>query len=72
MTTNTIQSQGENGISFKAHKDDVNLQEYVPIIKSGINGLSGVTYMIDVSGMTLSYGEAMLQKVSMKQMLSLL
>lgn len=58
MTTNTIQSQGENGISFKAHKDDVNLQEYVPIIKSGINGLSGVTYMIDVSGMTLSYGES--------------
>ena len=58
MTTNTIQSQGENGISFKAHKDDVNLQEYVPIIKSGIPGLSGVTYMIDVSGMTLSYGES--------------
>ena len=58
MTTNTIQSQGENGISFKAHKDDVNLQEYVPIIKSGINGLNGVTYMIDVSGMTLSYGES--------------
>ena len=68
MTTNTIQSQGENGISFKAHKDaynsggtayeEINLQEYVPIIKSGINGLSGVTYMIDVSGMTLSYGES--------------
>lgn len=58
MTTNTIQAQGENGISFKAHKDDVNLQEYVPIIKSGIPGLSGVTYMIDVSGMTLSYEES--------------
>lgn len=58
MTTNTIQAQGENGISFKAHKDDVNLQEYVPIIKSGIDGLNGVTYMIDVSGMTLSYGES--------------
>lgn len=58
MTTNTIQAQGKNGISFKAHKDDVNLQEYVPIIKSGIDGLNGVTYMIDVSGMTLSYGES--------------
>lgn len=68
MTTNTIQSQGENGISFKAHKDaynvggtayeEINLQEYVPIIKSGIDGLNGVTYMIDVSGMTLSYGES--------------
>ena len=58
MTTNMIQSQGENGISFKAHKDDVNLQEYVPIIKSGIDGLNGVTYMIDISGMTLSYGES--------------
>lgn len=58
MTTNTIQAQGENGISFKAHKDDVNLQEYVPIVKSGIDGLNGVAYMIDVSDMTLSYDES--------------
>lgn len=58
MTTNTIQAQGENGISFKAHKDNINLQEYVPIIKSGIDGLNGITYMIDVSDMTLSYGES--------------
>lgn len=55
MTTNTIQSQGENGISFKAHKDDVNLQEYVPIVKSGIPGLSGVSYKIEVSDMSLNY-----------------
>lgn len=57
MTTNTIQTQGENGISFKAHKDDINLQEYVPIIKSGIDGLNGVTYKTIVRNMQLQYTE---------------
>lgn len=58
MTTNTIQAQGKNGISFKAHKDDVNLQEYVPIIKSGIDGLNGINYNIQVSNISLSYKES--------------
>ena len=58
MNLNEIDSQGENGISFKANKDDINLQEYVPIIKSGIDGLNGVAYMIDVSDMTLSYDKS--------------
>ena len=55
MSTNDIQSQGKMGISFKAHKDNINLQEYVPIVKSGIPGLNGVSYKIEVSDMTLSY-----------------
>lgn len=58
MNLNEIDSQGENGISFKANKDDINLQEYVPIVKSGIDGLNGVAYMIDVSDMTLSYDKS--------------
>lgn len=58
MTTNTIQAQGKNGISFKAHKDDVNLQEYVPIIKSGIDGLNGISYNIQVSDLNFSYKES--------------
>ena len=58
MTTNTIQAQGENGISFKAHKDNINLQEYVPIVKSGIDGLNGVTYKINVRNMQLQYEES--------------
>lgn len=58
MTTNTIQAQGENGISFKAHKDDVNLQEYVPIIKSGIDGLNGISYNIQVSDLNFSYKQS--------------
>lgn len=58
MTTNTIQAQGENGISFKAHKDNINLQEYVPIVKSGIDGLNGVNYNIQVSNISLSYKES--------------
>lgn len=55
MSTNDIQSQGKMGISFKAHKDNINLQEYVPIVKSGIPGLSGVSYNIEVSDMSLNY-----------------
>lgn len=55
MTSNTIQSQGKMGISFKANKDNINLQEYVPIVKSGIPGLNGVSYKIEVSDMSLSY-----------------
>lgn len=55
MSTNDIQSQGKMGISFKAHKDNINLQEYVPIVKSGIPGLSGVSYKIEVSDMSLNY-----------------
>lgn len=58
MTTNAIQAQGKNGISFKAHKDDVNLQEYVPIIKSGIDGLNGISYNIQVSDLNFSYKES--------------
>lgn len=58
MTTNTIQVQGENGISFKAHKDDINLQEYVPIVKSGIDGLNGVAYKINIRNMQLQYEES--------------
>lgn len=58
MNLNEIDSQGENGISFKAHKDDINLQEYVPIVKSGIDGLNGVNYNIQVSNISLSYKES--------------
>ena len=58
MTMNTIQAQGENGISFKANKDNINLQEYVPIVKSGIDGLNGVNYNIQVSNISLSYKES--------------
>lgn len=57
MSTNDIQSQGKLGISFKAHKDNINLQEYVPIIKSGIDGLNGVTYKTIVRNMQLQYTE---------------
>lgn len=58
MNLNEIDSQGENGISFKANKDNINLQEYVPIIKSGIDGLNGVTYKIIVRNMQLQYAES--------------
>ena len=58
MNLNEIDSQGENGISFKANKDDINLQEYVPIVKSGIDGLNGVAYKINIRNMQLQYEES--------------
>lgn len=63
MTSDTIQSQGGNGISFKAVKvntilGDTTLQEYVPIVKSGIDGINGVTYRINVKNMQLQYHES--------------
>lgn len=62
MSTNDIQSQGKLGISFKAHKDNINLQEYVPIVKSGIDGLNGVTYNIQVSDISLNYKQSIQDK----------
>lgn len=58
MSTNDIQSQGKMGISFKANKDNINLQEYVPIVKSGIDGLNGVSYNIQVSDISLNYKQS--------------
>lgn len=58
MSTNDILSQGKMGISFKANKDNINLQEYVPIVKSGIDGLNGVSYNIQVSDISLNYKQS--------------
>lgn len=58
MTSDTIQSQGGNGISFKAVKNSITLQEYVPIVKSGIDGLNGVAYRTNVRNIQLQYGQS--------------
>lgn len=53
-----IQTAGEDGMYFRAQNGNLDFREYVPIVKSGIEGLNGVSYKIDVSGMSLNYKES--------------
>jgi hypothetical protein len=43
---------------FKATNRTITLTEYVPIIRSGINGLNGITYSLQLSNISLSYAPA--------------
>ena len=53
-----IQTAGEDGMYFRAQNGNLDFKEYVPIIKSGIEGLNGVTYKINVRNMQLQYEES--------------
>lgn len=44
ISSDQIQTEGDNGMLFKATNGTITLTEYVPIIRSGINGLNGITY----------------------------
>lgn len=55
ISSDQIQTEGDNGMLFKATNGTVTLDEYVPIIRSGINGLNGVTYSLQLSNISLSY-----------------
>lgn len=50
-----IQTEGDNGMLFKAEYGSIILSEYVPIVRSGIDGLNGVTYSLQLSNIQLSY-----------------
>lgn len=51
-----IQTQGENGMYFRAQNGNLDFKEYVPIIKTpAVDGINGVTYKIEVSDMSLNY-----------------
>ena len=52
ISTDQIQTEGENGMLFKATNRTITLSEYVPIVKSGING---ATYSLQLSNISLSY-----------------
>lgn len=41
ISSDQIQTEGDNGMLFKATNGTITLTEYVPIIRSGINGLNG-------------------------------
>lgn len=58
ISSGQIQTEGDNGMLFKATNGTITLTEYVPIIRSGINGLNGITYSLQLSNISLSYAPA--------------
>lgn len=55
ISSDQIKTEGDNGMLFKATNGTIMLNEYVPIVRSGINGLNGVTYSLQLSNISLSY-----------------
>lgn len=55
ISSDQIRTEGDNGMLFKATNGTITLSEYVPIVKSGIDGLNGVTYSLQLSNISLSY-----------------
>ena len=55
ISSDQIQTEGDNGMLFKAEFGAIILSEYVPIVRSGIDGLNGVTYSLQLSNISLSY-----------------
>lgn len=55
ISSDQIQTEGDNGMLFKATNGTIMLNEYVPIVRSGINGFNGVTYSLQLSNISLSY-----------------
>lgn len=58
ILSDQIQTEGDNGMLFKATNGTITLTEYVPIVRSGINGLNGITYSLQLSNISLSYAPA--------------
>lgn len=58
ISSDQIQTEGDNGMLFKAEYGAIILSEYVPIVRSGIDGLNGVTYSLQLSNISLSYAPA--------------
>lgn len=52
ISSDQIQTEGDNGMLFKATNGTIILSEYIPIVKSGINGS---TYSLQLSNISLSY-----------------
>lgn len=52
ISADQIQTEGDNGMLFKATNGTIALNEYIPIVRSGINGS---TYSLQLSNISLSY-----------------
>lgn len=55
ISSDQIQTEGDNGMLFKATNGTIMLNECVPIVRSGTNGLNVVTYSLQLSNISLSY-----------------
>ena len=58
ISSDQIRTEGDNGMLFKATNGTITLTEYVPIIRSGINGPNEITYSLQLSNISLSYAPA--------------
>lgn len=52
ISSDQIQTEGDNGMLFRATNGTMILSEYVPIVRNGINGS---TYSLQLSNISLSY-----------------
>lgn len=52
ISSDQIQTEGDNGMLFRATNGTMTLSEYVPIVRYGINGS---TYSLQLSNISLSY-----------------
>lgn len=52
ISADQIQTEGDNGMLFKATNGTITLSEYIPIVRSGINVS---TYSLQLSNISLSY-----------------
>lgn len=52
ISSDQIQTEGDNGMLFRATNGTMILSEYIPIVRSGINGS---TYSLQLSNISLSY-----------------
>ena len=52
ISSDQIRTEGDNGMLFKVTNGTITLNEYVPIVRSGINGS---TYSLQLSNISLSY-----------------
>ena len=51
-----VQTEGQDGMYFRAQNGSLDFKEYVPIIKApAVEGINGITYKIEISDMSLNY-----------------
>lgn len=51
-----VQTEGQDGMYFRAQNGSLDFKEYVPIIKApAVEGVNGITYKIEISDMSLNY-----------------
>ena len=56
ISSNPVQTEGDNGMLFTATDGTITLSEFIPIVKqSAVAGLNGVSYSLQLSNLQLSY-----------------